>query len=123
MGVRFSNLFPRTCFQYSITHKDDMKKYWIVFLLALAACSEEEVKSDLPKKLEPIDLESLNSYLIFGHFYGECGGEACVENFLVTHAELREDSRDDFGNNREFEFTIDRTNKRDQVKDLWDMIP
>lgn len=37
-----------------------------------------------------------DSYLIFGHFYGECEGEACIEVFKVDHSNslILEDLRD-----------------------------
>ena len=33
-------------------------------------------------------------YLMFGHFYGFCAGEACVEIFKITGTELYEDTKD-----------------------------
>jgi hypothetical protein len=33
-------------------------------------------------------------YMVFGHFYGECGGEGCVEIFKLTEVALFEDSTD-----------------------------
>jgi hypothetical protein len=101
-----------------------MKKTLIVLLLAIVSCADEN-NSD-PQKLaasEPLDLQKLDSYLIFGHFFGECGGEACVENFIITNSLLREDSKDQYGLTREFEFNIDLTDKLQQVKDLRNSIP
>ena len=33
-------------------------------------------------------------YLIFGHFYGECFGEACVETFKIADGKVFEDTLD-----------------------------
>jgi len=37
-------------------------------------------------------------YFIFGHFYGECGGEGCVEMFKLEDGRLYEDELDDYPN-------------------------
>ena len=34
------------------------------------------------------------SYFIFGHFYGECGGEGCVEIYKLEKGTLFEDTTD-----------------------------
>ncbi|HET6513035.1 MAG TPA: hypothetical protein VFH43_12645 [Candidatus Kapabacteria bacterium] len=33
-------------------------------------------------------------YIVFGHFYGECVGEACVETYKLTDSQLFEDTSD-----------------------------
>jgi hypothetical protein len=44
-----------------------------------------------------------NSFLVFGHFYGECFGEGCVETYKLTDVSLYEDVLDDYsGSNLEF---------------------
>lgn len=44
-----------------------------------------------------------NNYLIFGHFYGECVGEGCIETYKLTNEKLFEDITDDYsGQNLEF---------------------
>jgi hypothetical protein len=35
-----------------------------------------------------------SNYLVFGHFYGECGGEQCVEKFKLTSDKIYEDTND-----------------------------
>ena len=101
-----------------------MKKKLIVLLLAIAACSDENnTNSQKLAASEPLDLQKLDSYLIFGHFFGECAGETCVENFIITNSTLREDSKDQYGLTREFEFNIDLTDKLQQVNDLRNSIP
>jgi len=37
-------------------------------------------------------------YMIFGHFYGECGGEGCVEIYRLDKEKLYEDSTDVYPN-------------------------
>ena len=51
---------------------------------------------------EPSGIEPVGDYqyFIFGHFYGECMGEGCVEIFRIKDGKLYEDTRDrypDFG--------------------------
>ena len=44
------------------------------------------------------------NFLVFGHFYGFCGGESCVETFKLTDEKLFEDTIDDYmGQTLEFE--------------------
>ncbi len=43
-----------------------------------------------------------NEYLIFGHFYGECGGEGCIEIFKLEHGSLLEDTQDIYPNAMDF---------------------
>ena len=41
-------------------------------------------------------------YIIFGHFYGECGGEGCVEIFRLEEGKLFEDDKDKYPNSNDF---------------------
>ena len=41
---------------------------------------------------------STDDYLIFGHFYGECGGEQCIEIFKLENGRLYEDTKDIYPN-------------------------
>jgi hypothetical protein len=43
-----------------------------------------------------------DNYIKFGHFYGECGGETCMENFIVTDHLLFEDTKDDYPTSTNF---------------------
>ncbi len=63
-----------------------------------------------------------NDYLVFGHFYGECMGEECVETFKLTSSKLYEDILDDYsGQNLEF---VELTNELFlQVNDLETFFP
>lgn len=62
------------------------------------------------------------NFLIFGHFYGLCNGEGCVETFKLTDKSLFEDTINDYsGQNMEF---IELENEIfEQVKDLTDFFP
>lgn len=58
------------------------------FLLCLAAFS-------LFIRCQKEDLElKEDASLVFGHFYGECLGEQCIETFKLTSEALLEDSED-----------------------------
>lgn len=61
----------------------------LTFLL-LVSCGKDQV------------VLSNSDYLIFGHFYGECGGEWCVEIFKLEKDGLYEDTKDKYPNSREF---------------------
>ena len=91
-----------------------MKK---VFLLICAIGSLISCNNDD----DSIELNEQN-FLIFGHFYGECLGEGCVETFKLTDKKLLEDTIDDYlGQNLEFiELEIDTFK---QVKNLVDFFP
>jgi len=41
-------------------------------------------------------------YLIFGHFYGECRGESCVEIFKLENNQLFEDIKDQYPSPADF---------------------
>ena len=62
------------------------------------------------------------SFLIFGHFYGECFGEGCVETYKLTDVKLYEDIVDDYsGQNLDF---VELDNEQfEHVNDLADFFP
>ena len=66
-------------------------------------------------------------YVIFGHFYGECFGEGCVEIFKVDDKTLLEDTLDMYPNRDEFypgQFATQWDNgKFELVKDLKTYFP
>ena len=86
--------------------------FFVFFLLWVFSCGKEE---DLV--LEDGD------YLVFGHYYGKCIGEQCVETFKLTESQLFEDSRDDFtGDSFTFNILLSEEKFR-QVKDIKDLFP
>ena len=62
------------------------------------------------------------NFLIFGHFYGMCKGENCVETFKLTDKGLFEDIIDD-RNGQNMKFIQLENEKFLQVKDLVDFFP
>ena len=49
------------------------------------------------------DADILNlDYLVFGHFYGECMGESCVEIFKLEENRLYEDTKDHYPSSTDF---------------------
>ena len=86
---------------------------FVVFLLA--AC----------KKDESVEL-SKSDYLIFGHYYGRCLGEGCVEIFRLEQDRLFEDIKDDYPRRNEFyqgNFIQLSDQHFNQTKDLKDSFP
>lgn len=89
-----------------------MKRVLILVLATflLTACNSDD------------DAVEAGDYLIFGHYYGMCGGEECVEIFKLTDSKLFEDTNDNY--------TLDNLKFRelnqstfDKVKDLKEAIP
>ncbi len=62
------------------------------------------------------------NFLIFGHFYGECFGEGCVETFKLTDKSLSEDTIDDY-NGQNMEFVELENETFEQVKNITDFFP
>ncbi len=62
------------------------------------------------------------NFLIFGHFYGECFGEGCVETFKLTDKSLSEDTIDDY-NGQNMEFVELENETFEQVKNIMDFFP
>jgi hypothetical protein len=74
------------------------------------------------KKDDDPTLES-GDYLIFGHYYGECFGEACMETYKLTDSRLYEDILDMYGGSGPFDFVELPDAEYQQVKDLIDAFP
>lgn len=72
------------------------------------------------------DETSQFEYLVFGHFYGECGGEGCVETFKIEYEQLFEDTLDqypDFSQSPARSYIKLPAAKYELVKDLVDQFP
>lgn len=67
-----------------------MKRDWffLVVIISLIITSSCDSGDDL----SPLS----NREIIFGHFYGECQGEACIEIFKLNDFELLEDTSDHY---------------------------
>ncbi|GAB4025100.1 hypothetical protein [Spirosoma gilvum] len=77
-------------------------------------------KTDLPIELASSD------YLIFGHFYGECAGEGCIEIFKLEPNRLLEDRNDKYPTSTDFyegNYVALSQTQLDKVKDIVDSFP
>ncbi|MEX0289283.1 MAG: hypothetical protein AB3N14_09220 [Flavobacteriaceae bacterium] len=66
-------------------------------------------------------LDELN-FLIFGHYYGLCGGEGCIETYKLTGSKLFEDTIDDYSGQEMNFVELDKA-LFEAVKDLPDFLP
>jgi hypothetical protein len=67
-----------------------------------------------------------SDYLIFGHFYGECIGETCVEIFRLEQDRLYEDRKDAYPTSDNFyvgNYAELSAQKFALAKDLFDIFP
>ncbi len=84
------------------------------------------IVSSCDKNDPPVDHVFKADYIVFGHFFGECGGEQCVEIFLLNEETLKEDSIDKYPSSSDFndlDFTIDQSSKRPEVASLLSNFP
>ena len=77
--------------------------------------------SSCKKDQDPTNTET--DYLIFGHFYGMCQGETCVETFLVTDQKLFEDENDSYSVSEPFNFNELSSDDFELVKSLIESFP
>ena len=94
-----------------------MKKlfYLGLVVLSLTACHEDEgVKVDFSSET-----------LVFGHYYGMCVGEQCVEIFKISNGELLEDTKDLYPGAQPYEGRFEKKSQAlyEQVKHLPAHIP
>lgn len=88
---------------------------FIIILLGFASCNQEDNQPQLE-----------TDYLLFGHFYGFCLGEECIEIFKLTDSQLLEDTVDQYPSSRESyngKYVKLDDVKFDLVKDLVISIP
>lgn len=64
-----------------------------------------------------------DDYLIFGHSYGFCVGEECIETFKLSGEKLFEDLNDNYNQTEKFNFIELGEDKFNEVKDLIDLFP
>lgn len=99
-----------------------MYKIFISFLF-LSLLSTLLFNSSCSKEDAP---DENQDYLIFGHYYGLCSGEECVEIFCLEALRLLEDSNDDYPNSSSFynaDFYELSSSQYEEVKDLMDFFP
>ncbi|WP_306640560.1 hypothetical protein [Sanyastnella coralliicola] len=65
-------------------------------ILALTSCSREDDSRDGTR------VESIT----FGHFYGECAGDGCVETYRLTGSNLYKDVADNYPGAGPYEFVL-----------------
>ena len=78
-------------------------------LLILASCNKDEDSKS-----------AAGSELIFGHFYGECFGETCVETYKLNDVALFEDIEDGYAGSGPFDFeqlSVEQFQIADGLKD------
>lgn len=83
-------------------------------MLFIGACDK---KRAIPKN---------SDYLMFGHFFGECAGESCVDIFRLEQERLLEDTRDKYPHRDAFYqgFYVEHSSKHfEAAKDLKDFFP
>lgn len=84
---------------------------------ALFGCAEHHIQTGAGKT---------GDYIVFGDYYGMCAGDRCVRMYLLTESTLFEDSYKRYPSSQkpyEGAFTIDRSNRFNEVKDLRSEIP
>lgn len=88
-------------------------------VLIFSNCSDQ---TPAPSEFIPLNTD----YIIFGHFYGMCGGEECIEIFKATSTSLYEDSNDSYPNSNQIydgEFKKLDQSKFDKIKGISFEIP
>lgn len=89
---------------------------FIISFLLVASCNKQNEQPN----------PSTNNYILFGHFYGFCAGEQCVEIFKLHEEELYEDTNDIYPSSETFyegKFVELNREKYDLVKALLDKVP
>jgi hypothetical protein len=106
--------------QFTHLNTNSMNRYILMLsaLLLAGACQKETVS--------PVVAESESDYLVFGHFFGFCGGEKCIEIFKLTDDRLFEDTTDTYPQAGVFydgRFVALSQQKFEAVKDIRNAIP
>lgn len=97
----------------------NMKNFRLKLLSAFTVCAL------LMNACKPPESVPADPYFIFGHFYGECIGETCVEIFKVYGDKLWEDTDDRYPSDAYMQGTfteIDQTHYNDALQ-LWADLP
>lgn len=89
-----------------------LRLIYVGLLIGLCTSCEKEDLAD----------NNQTDYLIFGHFYGMCAGEQCVETFKLTNQSLFEDTIDDYAG-QHLSFVQLEDDKFQAVKELTDLFP
>jgi hypothetical protein len=90
----------------------------LLIIISINGCTDHKIKKE----------ETGEYDFAFGSFYGECGGEQCIEFFKVTQGKLFENTSDQYPLNQQEKYTFNDVVELSQqnyelVKDLRDKIP
>lgn len=72
---------------------------------------------------DEVELKYLSDHIVFGHFYGLCKGETCIETFKINHFALFEDTLDNYQIFDNFSFVSLPVQKYLLVRDKFRKIP
>ncbi len=90
----------------------------VLLLLVITSCD----KKDQIAEPQIGDLD----YFVFGHFYGKCGGEGCIEIYRLDGSSLMEDTTDVYPNAEtayDGKYIPLANEKFELVKDIVDFFP
>ena len=62
----------------------------LILIVASVSCDSGPTSTDVEPKTDA-------DYILFGHFYGLCLGETCIETYKLTDSKLFEDTVDHYG--------------------------
>ncbi len=96
----------------------------IISLCAFIALSSLSCEKD---QVGVCGFGTLPDYVVFGHFYGKCGGEGCIEIYKVDNSKLYEDTLDMYPGSDTFypgHFATEWSDEKFQlVRDLYSFFP
>jgi hypothetical protein len=93
-----------------------MMKRAIWIIVVLSSCEYENLEEQTTN----------TNYIVFGHFYGFCVGEKCIEIFKLTSTTLYEDTNDKYPSlSQPYEGTFQQLDQAlfEKVKDLRTKVP
>lgn len=90
----------------------------LLVFITLLACSKKDDDASGSNQAA-----NAQTQLIFGHFYGMCGGETCIETFKLTDSKLLEDTIDSYSGTGPFHFLALEDQKFLETRDLVDFLP
>ena len=102
-----------------ISHFDTEQMKQLIFTLCLLSIATSCCKKDNV-------ILSTTNYLIFGHFYGECIGEGCIEIFRLEQNQLLEDTKDIYPYSTSFyngNYNLLSQKKFNSAKDILNFFP
>lgn len=110
------NLICYICKNLSTFIMKNLKYYLLLisFLFLITTCKKEE------EQVGQVE------YIVFGHFYGKCFGEQCIEIFKLNCCHIYEDTNDTYPNqNNQYSASYIEldSNLRDSVSFLMSRIP